>query len=246
MNRFVRVVFYCLMVLLAGWSWAQIPDKFENLKVLPADISKKDMMDTMKGMSGALGVRCWFCHVGEEGQPLSSFDFVSDEKDNKVIARGMMEMTRDINKKYLVDISAKSGHNLDAANCRTCHRGLAHPRTLSAELARTLKRKGVGDTVTRYRKLRDHYYGSDAYDFSESTLNGFAEELTEGGNMDAALSMLALNLEYHPKSGETHYMMGEVYARMGQKGKAIASLEKALEMMPGNPRIQKRIEQLKR
>lgn len=29
----------------------------------------------MRNITGALGVRCQFCHVGEEGMPLERFDF---------------------------------------------------------------------------------------------------------------------------------------------------------------------------
>jgi len=240
-----KAVLCAALLLVTGLSWAQLPDKFENLKVLPTEISKREMMETMKSMSGALGVRCWYCHVGEEGQPLSSFDFASDEKKNKVIARGMMEMTRDLNQKYLPGIAEKSGHDLDSLNCRTCHRGVSHPRTLEAVLGSTLERKGVDETIARYRSLRDTYYGSDAYNFSESALNSFAEELVDKDKVDVAIRMLELNLEFYPNSGATHYLMGEAQARKGDKEKAIASLQKALELMPDNPRVQKRLSQLK-
>src|SRR6059058_3640019 len=50
---------------------------FKNLKVLPKDISRADLLSTMKFFSQSLGVRCTNCHVGEEGKPLSTFDFAS-------------------------------------------------------------------------------------------------------------------------------------------------------------------------
>ena len=56
---------------------AQIPDKFSNLKVLPKDISKGELIGNMKNAAIGLGVRCTFCHVGE-GDDLSTFDFASD------------------------------------------------------------------------------------------------------------------------------------------------------------------------
>ena len=62
------------------WSW---PDTSKNLQVLPKDLPGSRLGPVMKGFTGALGVRCWYCHTGEEGKPLSTFDFASDAKANK-------------------------------------------------------------------------------------------------------------------------------------------------------------------
>ena len=63
---------------------------FKNLKVFPKDVSRADLLSNMKFFSQSLGVRCTYCHVGEEGKPLSTFDFASDAKDHKSIARDMI------------------------------------------------------------------------------------------------------------------------------------------------------------
>ena len=64
-----------LSVLLLGlmapvyaqqWSW---PEKPENLQVLPKDWPGQRLAPVMRGFSRTLGVRCSYCHVGEEGQP---------------------------------------------------------------------------------------------------------------------------------------------------------------------------------
>ena len=47
-------------------------------------VSGERLRPVMMGFTRALGVRCNHCHVGEDGQPLSTFDFVSDENPNKV------------------------------------------------------------------------------------------------------------------------------------------------------------------
>src|SRR5689334_9343871 len=60
---------------------------FKNLKVFPKDISRADLLFNMKFFSQSLGVRCTFCHVGEEGKPLSTVDFASDAKAKKLTAR---------------------------------------------------------------------------------------------------------------------------------------------------------------
>src|SRR5262249_53222509 len=79
---------------------AQIPDKFTNLQVLPKETSKADLMDVMKGFTAALGVRCTYCHVGEEKPGLNAFQgfkFDADDKVPKKVARAMMKMMADVN-----------------------------------------------------------------------------------------------------------------------------------------------------
>ncbi len=57
---------FVIMILFFATSVnAQIPDKFENLQVLPKEISKPELMENMKSFALGLGVRCHFCHVGE-------------------------------------------------------------------------------------------------------------------------------------------------------------------------------------
>jgi len=71
------------IALLAGRpAFAQFPDKFTNLKVLPKDISKNDMESTMRAFSFALGVHCGHCHV-EKKAPELGLDFAADDKDAK-------------------------------------------------------------------------------------------------------------------------------------------------------------------
>src|SRR5881397_445290 len=105
------------------------PDRAKNLKVLPKDTPKEKLQATMIGFTRALGVRCPFCHVGQEGQPLTSFDFVSDAKPPKQIARGMMKMVRDIEKDlHRMKLPEPNRVNVE---CITCHRGRPRPMTLT-------------------------------------------------------------------------------------------------------------------
>jgi len=64
-------------LLAAAGARAQIPDKFTNLRVLPKDIAKPKLVETMRAWSGALGQRCDFCHV-ERKAPEHGNDFASD------------------------------------------------------------------------------------------------------------------------------------------------------------------------
>lgn len=125
------------VVALGGWPTtarpAFPPEKLENLQVFPQDIETRRLLDVMKAYSQALGVRCWFCHVGQEGQDLAEFNFVSDEKAHKQVAREMMKMVMMIREKNLpevVRIQREVEGNADAdpkVNCYTCHRGKAKP-----------------------------------------------------------------------------------------------------------------------
>ena len=96
-----------------------------NLKVLPQDISGPQLLGTMKFFSQSLGVRCQFCHVGEEGKPLSTFDFASDAKREKQTARKMLAMVHRINEQDfgVTDMSKVK------VTCFTCHRGSERPLT---------------------------------------------------------------------------------------------------------------------
>jgi hypothetical protein len=105
-------------------TFANPPHK--NLKVLPKDISGAELISTMKFFTRSLGVRCTFCHVGTEEQPISTYDFASDTKDKKNIARDMMAMVKMLNDKTL---PLATGLPDAKVTCFTCHRGATKPLT---------------------------------------------------------------------------------------------------------------------
>ena len=103
---------------------------FKNLKIFSPDTSRADLLANMKFFSQALGVRCTHCHVGEEGKPLSTFDFASDVKPNKAIARDMLRLADRLNEK---DLPAIGGLIDPKVTCYTCHRGSKKPATKPPE-----------------------------------------------------------------------------------------------------------------
>ena len=117
------------ILLLAGVTSArtaqQLPSKFTNLQVLPKDISGTDLVNTMKGFTRALGVRCEHCHVGE-GDDLTKFDFTADTKPAKATARKMLTMTATLND-AVKDIGEPS--KTPKITCFTCHQGAVKPAT---------------------------------------------------------------------------------------------------------------------
>lgn len=91
---------------------AQAPaSPWKDLQVLPKDISKPELKGIMKTMSKALGVDCDFCHK----EPNMEAD-----TPKKRLARDMMQMTAELNKKYRPSTNGK-------VTCYTCHRGEKEP-----------------------------------------------------------------------------------------------------------------------
>jgi len=104
-------------------AFADPPHK--NLKILPRDMPKAELLGTMKFFAQSLGVRCTHCHVGEEGKPLSTFDFASDAKNHKDTARGMLRMADRLNS----ELPGITGLPDARVTCFTCHRGSTKPLT---------------------------------------------------------------------------------------------------------------------
>src|SRR5689334_16213122 len=119
MRRLIACLF--ALVTVPAIASAQFPpEKTKNLKVLPKDMPVRAVLDTMRTFAGALGVRCTFCHVGNEGEPLSSFDFASDKKPEKEKARVMLRMVAAINGEHLPKLKDREQPPV-AVSCATCH-----------------------------------------------------------------------------------------------------------------------------
>jgi len=104
-----------------------------NLKVLPKDLTGAQVREIMEGWAGDLGVHCDTCHaadphnVGPNGRP--RLNFASDEKDEKLMARIMYQMTEVDKKDYVGRVAAMDKMDEPAAplTCGTCHRGHLDP-----------------------------------------------------------------------------------------------------------------------
>ena len=97
----------------------------KNLQVLPKETTRQQINGIMRGFTRGLGVRCPYCHVGEEGADLSTFDFASDEKPTKKTARIMLQNLIDTNAKFAAIGDKPAGE--PRVSCWTCHRGEAKP-----------------------------------------------------------------------------------------------------------------------
>jgi hypothetical protein len=180
----------------------------QNLKVLPKEISSKELSDTMKGFALGLGVRCETCHVGEAGQPLDTFDFESDEKAMKRKARVMVRMLADVNSDYVPQLNEIEDAIRVEVRCVTCHRGRPQPKLIEDELDEQLADAGLEAALARYAELRENFYGSHSYDFSEFTLPMYVQQLAAREQLDAAIAVLQLNaVNFHNPTTRSSYWL---------------------------------------
>ena len=220
----------------------QIPEEFTNLQVLPDDISRAELVGIMRGYAGALGVRCNFCHVGEDPNSLDGYDFASDDKDTKSVARGMMRMLTAINTEH---VPAAGRDAATQVGCVTCHRGVREPRALRDVILTTVQDEGVDAAVARYRELREEYYGRAAYDFGAGSLNSVSETLARSGNPDAALAVIQLNIEHNPEEPWPNVLEAQILMQSGQRDAAIRSMERAIELDPANEFYRQQLERMR-
>jgi tetratricopeptide (TPR) repeat protein len=221
------------------WSW---PEKPKNLQVLPKDWPGARLRPVMFGFTRALGVRCAYCHVGEEGKPLSTYDFASDANPNKDRAREMLRMLGDINE-HLKKIDSSSDHRVNMW-CHTCHRGRPRPTTLEEELGERYRAKGIQPTIDLYAELKTKFYDRGSYDFGERSLNDFGYELLDK-DAPAAIQIFRLNTENFPQSGNAWDSLAEAYEKAGDRKNAQADYEKAISLDPTLEHSKERLKELK-
>jgi hypothetical protein len=207
----------------------------KNLQVLPKDIPRPQLVALMRGVAGALGVRCTYCHVATEANGREEFDFPADDKEMKKTAREMFRMVMDINGKYMPAM----GRNLTDRTrvmCFTCHRGLSKPRTLEAEVMDAYEKGGTDSATAKYRDLRTKYYGRAAYDFGDAPLvNASNEVAARADGRKDAIKLLQLNAEFNPKSPATYQAIAQNSLAIADTAAAVSALEKLIELDPENP-----------
>lgn len=221
------------------WDW---PERAQNLQVLPKDFPKSNLRAVMTEFTRRLGVRCSHCHVGQEGQPLSTYDFVSDENPNKATARLMLKMLGSIDEQ--LEQVEPTGPKRVNMWCGTCHRGRPRPTTLTEEMTEQYEKGGIAAAVDHYRELRRQFYGKGAYDFSENVLNSLGYQLLRSDKAEDAIRIFRLNVEYFPDSGNVYDSLAEAYAQSGKREQAVVFYRKSLEINPDNTNAVEKLKQL--
>lgn len=228
MSLIVVLLGYAGTALAQEWTW---PDKPQNLKVLPKEWNGRRLAPVMFGFTRSLGVRCSYCHVGEEDKPLTTYDFASDLNPNKERAREMYRMLGSINE-HLGKIKP-SGDKRVNMWCHTCHAGRAKPMTLEEELGAKYREGGIAPAIQHYHDLRTRLYGRGAYDFGERSLNSFGYSILNADST-AAVKVFELNAELFPESANVWDSLGEGYLRLGDTTKAVRNYRKVLAIDPEN------------
>src|SRR5689334_19747678 len=242
MTRFVARAVLILGFLPMGAS-AQIPEKFENLQFFPKDIPRDSLIQTMRRVTLSLGVRCNYCHSGGDGQSLRGVNFASDDKPAKKKARFMFAMTDTLNRVTLASLPDRADPPI-RVQCVTCHRGSPLPRTLAATLVDVDQKLGVDSAIARYRGLRETAMESGRYDFSELSLSEVSRALAEQNKLADAVRFGELNAELHPNAGQVDMELADLYAKSGDKDKAIARYRAVLARQPNNPQVRRALQQL--
>ena len=239
------------LVLVSGALPAQAPGHFPpdsliNVKVIPRNTHVMQVVGMMRNFAGALGVRCHFCHVGQEGMPLGQFDFAKDEKRTKLTARQMMRMVEEINRRLdtLPEHAQLTSHV--EVTCNTCHRGVSRPMPLEQLIQETAQTAGIDSATRAYRALRERYYGRAAYDFGEPTLDIAAFRLGRAGKFDAAFAILRLNEEQFPTSSNLATFRGNINLMKGDTAAGVAAFREAVRRDSTNGEAQGRLRQLTR
>jgi hypothetical protein len=128
-KKFIVILLLATSVAITVAALPHGETKYKNLKVLPKNISSKDLSRIMiDDFEDGLGVSCGFCHAEEKNS--HRLDYTSDEKPEKQIARLMMQMTMHINKKYFKLKRPMIGDSTLVISCGTCHNGQPHPGDL--------------------------------------------------------------------------------------------------------------------
>lgn len=220
-----------------------IPDDFSNLQLLPDDISRRQLIGIMGSFSDALGVGCAHCHTVSDDLDSPDDDFASDEKPAKGTARAMMAMLEAINADHIARLADRDERNFEVA-CVTCHAGKPAPVTLVQELTWAADEGGFGAVKARYDELREDYFGRGAYDFGPASLERVAQVLARN-DADAALAVIALNLEHHPESVPSWLLRGQIHTFEGQADAAVEAYERVLELEPGHRAATQALERMR-
>jgi hypothetical protein len=215
------------------------PDSLVNTHVIAHNTPVMQVIGVMRNFTFNLGVRCQFCHVGEEGQPLTQFNFTSDEKRTKVVARQMMLMVQDINRR-LDSLPGRMTPGLQVT-CNTCHRGTSRPVPLANLISDAANAAGADSAIRAYRALRTRYYGADAYDFGEGSLNTAAFRLGNAKKFDEAFAILRLNEELYPNSSGMYVFRGNINLMKADTAAAEAAFREAVRLDPSNAEAKGRL-----
>jgi len=93
---------------------------------------------------------------------------------------------------------------------------------------------GTDSALRAYRHLRERYYGGDAYDFREPSLNIAAFRLGRANKFDEAFALLKLNEEMFPNSSPMYVFRGNINLMRADTAAAATAFREAIRRDPSN------------
>ncbi|HEY0039844.1 MAG TPA: c-type cytochrome [Flavisolibacter sp.] len=126
----VIFILVCVVSFLSAFTKITTNPGYKNLKILPQDITEKQMDSVMDHFTQSLNVKCGFCHVKQQTAGNEEWDWASDKNKHKLVARDMMKMTNKLNDEYFpYSGKAENLSTILTVTCYTCHNGNKEPVT---------------------------------------------------------------------------------------------------------------------
>jgi hypothetical protein len=134
MKKSLWVMLVLIVVVAISSAFTSLTDPgYKNLKILPKNITEKQMDSVMNHFSASLNVGCDFCHIKKAQVMFSNnetWDFATDENKHKLVTRQMMTMTNKLNDGYFpYSGKAEDLSTILTVTCYTCHNGNTQPET---------------------------------------------------------------------------------------------------------------------
>ena len=220
------------------------PDSLVNVSFFAKSTPVVQVWGAMRNITAALGVECTFCHVGQQGAELAQIDFTSDQKRNKLVARQMLRMVQEVNRR--IDSIPERPTPPVAVSCATCHRGVSRPVPLVNIITEIASASGADSALRAYRALRQRYYGGDAYDFGEFSLNGAAFRTARAGKIDEAFALLRYNEQLYPNTAALSIIRGNIYLMRADTNSAESAFREAVRRDPKSDEARSRLRDIRR
>lgn len=242
----IAILVLILSIAMSSLAFGQIPwpEKGKNLKVLPKDISKAELRKIMFQFCNALNFNCVDCHVAKDRNDWGTYDFASDGKETKNVARTMLKMVHMLNDETLPG-TGRPAAKIRKIQCATCHHGVSKPPLpLEEEIMAVIEQDGVEGGIAHYHQLRERYAGKTAYDFTENSLNALGYNLISLEKINDAIAIFKLNVEMFPDAANPYDSLAEAYMMNGKNWLAIVNYSKSLQLNPENDNAEKMLNQL--
>ncbi len=110
-------------------------------------------------------------------------------------------------------------------------------------LVKTVESNGGAAAAAQFRELRAQK--PDEYNFASNQLGTVILRLMQHRKIGDALALLAVAVEAYPEEAGFHARMGEAYATLGDKARAIAAYEKAQALNPAGTEARELLRRLR-